>query len=554
MWLIDTKTLVLKEVISAEDIRYVTLSHTWEAEEVDFQEMRFQQSTAMKKKGFDKITRTCRLAREREIPYAWIDTCCIDKTSSAALSEAINSMFKWYAESFICFTYLSDLSVYDLEHNKSGITAGFLNSRWFTRGWTLQELIAPEIIYFYDSDWKFLGTKDFFRREISSLTGIDIEVLQNSKLLPTIPVGRRMSWASKRKTTRVEDIAYCLLGIFDVNMPMIYGEGTKAFFRLQEEIMKNVNDLSLFAWTAQDEARHDRQPTNINHYREGIRGILARSPAEFMGCRNLRNFSFYTSSNDEFSMTNKGLKMHKVLSVGPDEDYVLGLECTVSLENGNKRQLGVRLKKTETGYVRSHAYEIFMANLETFREGQLPLSTVYIEKEVTLSKSLELQNRVRCSFQFNLPSSYKVYSIRAHPESRWDPHGMFFLTSPRRDRKFTGCLEFFLEPRGWKFLIVCGLATTTGELVVYDVWATILSDHDPSSKAQMDIVTALIEAGDELSLEEIRNEVLGCKFTWDRDFSLRPLAAERKVAYDIEGEMVYYLRRMETSILEVVIT
>jgi hypothetical protein len=139
MWLIDTQTLVLREVVSPEDIHYAILSHTWEAEEVDFQEMRFQRDVAMKRKGFNKIAMTCRLAREREILYAWIDTCCIDKTSSAALSEAINSMFKWYKESFICFAYLSDLFIDNIEHHKSSTMVEFSKCRWFTRGWTLQE-------------------------------------------------------------------------------------------------------------------------------------------------------------------------------------------------------------------------------------------------------------------------------------------------------------------------------------------------------------------------------------------------------------------------------
>jgi hypothetical protein len=350
-----------------------------------------------------------------------------------------------------------------------------------------------------------------------------------------------MSWASKRKTSRVDDLAYCLLGIFDINMLMIYGEGTKAFFRLQEEIAKNLNDQTLFAWTAQDEPRDDRLPTNYGHCREGIRGILARSPAEFVGCRKLRSFTTYTWTDDEFSMTNKGLKMQKLLAVGPDEDYILWLKCTVSTEVGNKHELGIRLRKTEIGYVRSRAYETFMADRETFREGQLSPSTVYIQKEVTLSQALKLHTfrEFSLAFQFYLPSSYEAYNIKAHPQSRWEPRGMFFLTRPHRS--FTGCLEFLIKPRDWRFLIVCGQTATTGENTVVTSWATIWSDHGFSSKAQMDRVTALIEAGDKVSLEKIRNEALGPHLDRIRDIEIQR-RVERKVASRSSERKEYYVR------------
>lgn len=184
---------------------------------------------------------TCRLARQRDLSYAWIDTCCIDKSSSAELTEAINSMFNWYKKSAICFAFLSDLSASEDEVQKNE----FWRCRWFTRGWTLQELIAPEKVEFYDQRWQWSGTKKSLQRKLSAITGIDLEILEDSNLLSTIPVARRMSWASRRKTSRVEDRAYSLLGLFDVNVPLIYGEGPKAFIRLQEEIMKQKNDLSL---------------------------------------------------------------------------------------------------------------------------------------------------------------------------------------------------------------------------------------------------------------------------------------------------------------------
>ena len=149
-------------------------------------------------------------------------------------------MFRWYQEAAACYVYLFDVA------SASGETA-IASSRWFNRGWTLQELIAPSDVRFYSSAWGFIGTKESMRSLISATTNIDAHILAGGDL-ETISVARRMSWVSKRKTSRVEDMAYCLLGIFDINMPLIYGEGRKAFQRLQEAIMLNTHDQSLFAW------------------------------------------------------------------------------------------------------------------------------------------------------------------------------------------------------------------------------------------------------------------------------------------------------------------
>lgn len=172
-----------------------------------------------------------------------MSSCCIDKTSSAELSEAINSMFRWYRDSSVCYTYLADVSY----SNPIDMDTQISMSRWFTRGWTLQELIAPRQVRFYTNEWLFIDSKADMSGLISTITGIDPQILLGADL-ETASVARRMSWASQRKTTRSEDIAYCLLGIFDVNLPLIYGEGMRAFQRLQEAIMSRSYDQSLFAW------------------------------------------------------------------------------------------------------------------------------------------------------------------------------------------------------------------------------------------------------------------------------------------------------------------
>ena len=319
MWLINTTSLVLKFIEDPDACMYAILSHTWGDDEVNFQDMA-DLERARRKKGFSKIERTCQLARDRNIEYAWVDTCCIDKSSSAELTEAINSMFRWYRGSHICFVFLSDL----LSIERRFIADYLPPCRWFTRGWTLQELIASREIEFYDRGWNLIGTNYSLLKLLAKITGIDVRVLNNSDLLQTVPVARRMSWAASRQTTRVEDLAYCLFGIFDVHLPLIYGEVQKAFIRLQEAIAQEKNDLSLFAWTSVDE---NLLPL---HRRREFRGILAESPSEFKDCSNLLNISDPAILPAQVSITNQGFDIKNRLIDGIVE-YFLNLDCNVTL-------------------------------------------------------------------------------------------------------------------------------------------------------------------------------------------------------------------------------
>ena len=190
-----------------------------------------------------KIRGCCELAEKHGYRWAWIDTCCIDKTSSAELSEAINSMFDWYRQAAVCYVYLHDVTSHEL-----GPTSEFYRSRWFTRGWTLQELIAPTSLIFFTKQWSILGTRTDLADDVAKITGVDTDILLHHSELGTVSISQKMSWAAHRETTRLEDRAYSLLGIFGVNMPTIYGEGRAAFYRLQEEIMKVSSDQTIFAW------------------------------------------------------------------------------------------------------------------------------------------------------------------------------------------------------------------------------------------------------------------------------------------------------------------
>ncbi|KAI0849257.1 HET-domain-containing protein [Daldinia vernicosa] len=267
---------------------YAILSHTWEEEEVSFQDWQGEREKVKKVKGFRKIEYCCQQAVKDGFDWVWVDTCCIDKTSSAELSESINSMFRWYKEASVCYAYLADVKRSPL----STIESQIAESHWFERGWTLQELIASKNVIFYSEDWCQIGTKLQLSTLISSITGIE-ETYLDSANIQNASIAQRMSWAANRKTTREEDIAYCLLGIFDVNMPLLYGEGERAFLRLQEALVKAYpEDHTLFAWgtiverfsgsVLTDAQILGYEPIEYNPEGDGsLLGLLAKSPADF---------------------------------------------------------------------------------------------------------------------------------------------------------------------------------------------------------------------------------------------------------------------------------
>jgi len=236
--------LGLTEFIGDNIPRYAILSHTWGADgkEVTFKDL--ADRTGGSKAGYAKIQFCGEQAASDGLQYFWVDTCCIDKSSSAELTEAINSMFRWYREAAKCYVYLSDVSIRGCDENdyfsRFIWESDFRKSRWFTRGWTLQELIAPELVEFFSLEGERLGDKRSLEREVHEITGIAIQALQGNPL-SNFSVTERMSWAVKRKTTRKEDKAYSLLGIFGIYMPLIYGEGENAFIRLKEMIDKSIN-------------------------------------------------------------------------------------------------------------------------------------------------------------------------------------------------------------------------------------------------------------------------------------------------------------------------
>ena len=270
---------------------YVILSHRWGDDEVTFQD--FRKGRKQYSQGYAKIMQCCALAQSRNYQWVWIDTCCIDKKSSAELSEAINSMYRWYKGAEECYAHLSDVvwNTYDDGSSKRS----FQQSLWFTRGWTLQELLAPSSLLFLDGQWACFGTKRTLSAELSAATGIEQKYLDERSRMISACTATKMSWVSRRVTSRTEDLAYCMLGLFDVNMPLLYGEGEKAFVRLQLEIIKKSDDESVFAWTS---------------FSPVVFGMLAPSPTCFAQSGDIKMHHPTKKVKYPYVMTNKGLQFH----------------------------------------------------------------------------------------------------------------------------------------------------------------------------------------------------------------------------------------------------
>ncbi|KAK3314282.1 heterokaryon incompatibility protein-domain-containing protein [Apodospora peruviana] len=393
MWLINRATYTLEYHQDPSHIRYLILSHTWGDQEVTFQDMNHLK-TAKKKKGFKKIKGICEINLHPDVKHVWVDTCCIDKTSSAELTESINSMFQWYKDASECVVYLEDL-----EPDKCIATMEQIRPcRWFTRGWTLQELIAPFDISIYDKSWNFRGTKRDTAESLSVITGIDQEVLLHQRELSTIAVARRMSWAAPRRTTRIEDRAYSLLGIFDIHMPLIYGEGQNAFTRLQEMIASRIDDLSLFSWGV-GISRPPRQWHSL--YAPSLSWFTCLDCGELQHCGKLERIHDPVIPRTNLSVTSTGVEIKAALGIEMDKEYrfmtdghlvrdpdapythnILILHCGVNAASNDSEDsdrhlvAAIRLKETNQGFVRDRNLGLIDQSLLYFTEP----STIRITK------------------------------------------------------------------------------------------------------------------------------------------------------------------------------
>lgn len=388
MWLLGTKTLELHNFIT--DVPdYVILSHTWGVEEVSFDDIKDPQ-VRQRLTGFDKIVGCCQQARQDGFEWAWIDTCCIDKRSSAELSEAINSMYNWYWQAAKCYAYLSDVP--DLR--------SFTDSTWFERGWTLQELLAPAVLEFFDCEWIFLGTKLSLVDDIVQATGIDRKYITRRHVIQEASVATKLSWASKRSTTRIEDIAYCLLGLMRVNMPMLYGEGNRAFFRLQLELLKNSNEHTIFAW----EAPGDRYTALPDGEVSTVQGVLAPSPAWF---RNSAGMIATGVGSVPHEVTNNGLRIK--LRTTRDKDMPLDEDITVAWlrcrdEHGNIIGVPLSRRPSAVQYCRTGARLVVEGWKNYFYFH--PLTDMYLQ--------VMDHDRVRDHSRYSRPAALRVSQIHTY--------------------------------------------------------------------------------------------------------------------------------------------
>jgi hypothetical protein len=296
---------------------------------------------------------------------------CIDKSSSAELSEAINSMYRWYRNSTSCCIYLADVSYqpekYYLPATRLKFAQAVKNSRWLTRGWTLQELLAPRNRFFYSMNWEAVGFDILVIRPISEETGISLEAFYDFKP-ERWSIAQKMSWAARRQTTRMEDRAYSLLGIFNVNMPLIYGEGESAFRRLQEEVLKYSTDQTIFCWRS----------TNANY--ATWRGLFARSPSEFADSGDILENKRVNAL--PFQLTNKDIQLSLELVPGKWNATAL-LQC---YDAKSLRQCGIYLQRTHyDNYVRVESDELAAAadiSVPLVRNKTKTFETLFAKPEV----------------------------------------------------------------------------------------------------------------------------------------------------------------------------
>ncbi|KAK4167868.1 hypothetical protein QBC43DRAFT_310393 [Cladorrhinum sp. PSN259] len=414
MRLINIHTLRMHEFV-AEIPKYVILSHTWGSDEVSFQEMeeiyaleelediitqhpgyqidigtlrqRARIQETKQRAGYRKIIDFCAKIRHESnrdsaelLEWAWVDTCCIDKKSSSELSEAINSMFEWYWRAAVCWVYLSDVPT---PKNFEEEDTFFRNSRWFTRGWTLQELLAPpssEKVIFFDSRWREIGTRASKGSVISEITGIDRDFLDEpgfAILMDEISISERMSWASRRRTTRPEDMAYCLLGIFYVSMPLLYGEGAeRAFIRLQLEIMKKSADQTILAWGWQQSL-------------ESAGKILAPDVKLFANGHRFQQQPRY-GFHPPFHMTNSGLSIRLTLYKIPGRPFLFAsLNCTIATSKDTDLVVGFFVVPGHGDTAHGWSSEDFKSMVHSDRIAKFGSSSTTVIPQRLLGESVE---------------------------------------------------------------------------------------------------------------------------------------------------------------------
>lgn len=358
MRFLNTSTLLIDEVadseLDASAIKYAVLSHRWGAadDEVSFADMNSKDFS--QKKGFAKLEGFCKKALELGYSYGWDDTCCIKKDGPNEVTESINRMYRWYQGSGICIVYLEDV-----------LGKRMMESEWFGRGWTLQELIGPKAVFFYNREWNLIGKKSELLAELSNKTKIPEDILGHATSPSTCSVAQRMSWAAEKRTTKQEDRAYSLLGIFNVSMPLLYGEREQAFRRLQRAIIQQSKDQSIFAWAM-----------GIEVDQRTATGLLAPSPSSFVKCSDV----IITQGFKGFSVMNGEISIHLRTFPHSMETYFAVLNCNARAFPEDRIAILVTRLSSENDFVRVKKETldgntlIPQSSLELFKERLIRIS------------------------------------------------------------------------------------------------------------------------------------------------------------------------------------
>ncbi|KAK4223268.1 putative vegetative incompatibility protein [Podospora fimiseda] len=408
--------------------RYAILSHRWgdKSEELTLQELLTPTPDIFNKSGFRKVREASKTALSRGLSHIWVDTCCIDKTSSSELTEAINSMYAWYAGAEVCYVYLHDLPA---PKNLTDMTMDvelLAKCDWFTRGWTLQELIAPCKVLFFDQDWNERGSKKELSAAISDITGIPVDLLNDPDLLSDYSVAQRMSWAASRQTTKPEDKSYCLLGIFDVHMSLIYGEGMKAFTRLQEVVLQKTSDLSIFVWT-------DDEPRKYAP-------LLADKPRQFKSSGSVEAVLEDTMYRD-LLITSRGIRITVSLIHMPEENNEACLTIMEVFCRKDGHDIGISLRKISGGrYVRFDTGLIILPRVKKWERSRMLLETIHLPvslpRRFLFDKEDPVLGNRHTVLKFRLCDSNPGFTLshygRQVPRSHWDVHDQVFFCSNTR--------------------------------------------------------------------------------------------------------------------------
>ena len=477
MWLLNAHTKCIEEFYDVDVPKYAILSHTWSKSELLFKDMQQMKEddaeTAWQPEWWDalhrrapaktdKVSGCCTQAIKDGLEYVWIDTCCIDKRSSAELSEAINSMYAWYRRAKVCYVYLADVSSnHSNQHDLK-------SSRWFTRGWTLQELLAPAQMVFFNRYWseiaRFskvpLGREVYPRHNdvmfldmLESATGIPQRQLLCSELTEA-SVAEKLSWASGRQTTRVEDEAYCLLGLFNVNMALLYGEGRKAFQRLQEEIIKTSSDHTIFAWGESPESGLKRDSPCV----------LAESTSQFENSGLIYPRVSFTSTTSHYSVTNQGVQITlRCLEFGDGiwNGVLVLLNCDSTAAG---KTLALPLTKTTSGVYRRASWQTPLLTTPSLFQSCTP-QTLYISNKAVkanrqLCKLVLVPPRTVWGEEFNITEVYppNLMAVEVHGSSPHNSDGLWAfslmgITSFGLSGHLTAVLRCSIQDLSQAFLI-----------------------------------------------------------------------------------------------------